>query len=1171
MKNRIFLIMGFGLFVFTGLLFSQETQNTYKYPYAIVPYITHPPVINGKIQKGSLKDFLTITGLVTWDYGGSIVPDIQEAVWYLGYDNKYLYIMMKSPNPPGIWPYSSVVKNQAVYKILFGDHVEIQLAKNREKAGWPGYGFYKIMVNPEGYYTHQWFYNGTPGTSGLWPFAGKIRCFVDKKAWYMEIRADIRSFKENSLDGKKLVVQLVRADEPGGPYYAGWVGTGWMSWSQFGEMLFNRKAPVFRFLHVGNIVKGNMDLKFEVTGQTNKQVPVIIQIKAYNAQNKEIFNETKQSIAEKGKIETIGFQSKLDLSEQGQNRLEIYAYYIQRNKQIPLYIFQAPVIDYTKTFWDAHIVPWLKTKPKGHYNWNFAYWPSYNVAETSLNFNMYGLTKKIESARNFEVVVQGEKDGKSYGSLKGNISDKQASGIIKGLNLPVGNYIAQLTLYNKKGQSVSTREIKFVKKTYPWEHNKLGISDRVIPPYTAIKKINKNTFTVWDRKYLLRNDGLFSSIYSGGGTGIQNILSGKMSFKGEVNNQPVKVANSQFTIKQEKPGKVKLESIGMLGSLKYRVKSHISYDGWYDFNLRLTPTNKTTYINKFYLSIPLWNKVDTIYIQRDSDSVDGGNKFGNLPKGYGLIWSSLDLLPYHDWYGHHWGSFVPIVFLGNGDKGLWWFADKDLNWKQSKHIGCVEIYRNKNGTINLIINIISEKDKIEKPINVHFAFLVDPVKPVPNIRKWEWLGSEYGSDALYQHNTEGYRFYGDSVDGFETTHKDRVALRNMFLEKNWEPKLPGNATAVNERNYSRWVAYNSTLKHEMCAFYGSADLCGLGLPGFKTFGGEWLGQTNWKPQPQTSFIGWTNTEGTLAWKTPRQLTTVGVNWVSSFQEAFIWYYYKLLKDVPFNGTWWDNSSIFTIKYYDPKRQKFEYKFNIFMRRRLTKRLNNICWQLGKPPFWIDNMGVDWSFCQLAWHIENSFYINAPGETMQQQLPVDVFRALTRIKQGIISRLATREQSVPQTEAQIKKQGRSIVAMCLLNGVGTDWWGVDVNFQYIINLINKKVGFFDGAQFLPYWRNKQYLQIYTPKVYASIYRGVGRWKGHAVIVVVSENPEPVNVHFSISNRILYGEKITKIYGLTSQDPFGQYWNSKDNKSEWGEFGNGGKFGISGYGVRFLIVE
>jgi hypothetical protein len=1158
------------LFISTGLVFSQETQNTYKYPYAIVPYITQPPVINGKIQKGSLKNFLAITGMVSFgDWVKSlktIVPNIQQVVWYLGYNNKYLYIMMKSPNPPGIWPYvnPAITTNGRQNLILFEDHVEIQLAKSRKKATYPGIGFYKINVNPKGYYAKHWYFDGTPGTGSAWPFAGKIKCFVDKKAWYMEIAVDIRSFGEKDLTNKKWVIQLLRADQPGGLDFAGWVGSSWMEWSKFGEVKFSNKAPVFRFLSMGHLVHGNMNLQFEVMGQTNKKVPVGIKVNVYNAANKKIFSETKKCIAVKSQIQTINFISKLPLSIQGRNKLKIYAYYLEKGKAKPLYRFQAPVIDYTKTFWDAHIVPWLKTRPKGNYNWDFAYWPGYNVAETSLNFNVFGLPKKIESARNFEVIVQGKKDGKFYGILKGNISDKQASGIIKGLNLPIGNYIAKLTLYNKEGQPVSTREIQFVKKTYPWEHNKLGISDRVIPPYTAIKQINKNTFTVWDRKYILRNDGLFSSIYSGGGTGIQNILSGKMSFKGEVNNQPVKVTNSQLTLRQEKPGKIKLESTGMLGSVKYRVKSHISYDGWYDFNLRLIPTNKTTYINKLYLSIPLWNKVDTIYIQRSGD-IRVGNKFGNLPKGYGLIWSSLDLLPYIDEYGNNWGSFAPIVFLGNGDKGLWWFADKDLNWKQSKHIGCVEVYRNKNGTIKLRINIISEKDKIDKSINIHFAFLVDPVKPVPNIRKWEWGVLKYG------HNTDGYRLYGDSVDGFETTHKDRVALREEFLDPDWKPELTNKKGQG--YGYFRDQAYNDVgVHHEMYVLYGSADLTGLGLPGFKTFGGEWLGQTNWKPQPQTEYTERTNMEGSTRWKTPRQLTTVGVNWVSSFQEAFIWYYYKLLKDVPFNGTWWDNSSVFTIKYYDPKRQKFEYKFNVFMRRRLTKRLNNICWQLGKPPFWIDNMGVDWSFCQDAWHIENDFYTSNPSTTMQQQLPVGPFRAECRIKRGIISRLATRlDNSAPQSEEQIKKVGRSIIAMCLLNDIGTDWWGNDRYFKYIVNIINKEVGFFNGAQFLPYWRNKQYLQIYTPKVYASIYRGVGNWKGHAVIVVVSENSKSVNVHFNISNRILYGKKIKKIYGLTSQDPFGQYWNNKDNKNEWGEFGNAGEFGISGYGVRFLIVK
>ena len=109
---------------------------------------------------------------------------------------------------------------------------------------------------------------------------------------------------------------------------------------------------------------------------------------------------------------------------------------------------------------------------------------------------------------------------------------------------------------------------------------------------------------------------------------------------------------------------------------------------------------------------------------------------------------------------------------------------------------------------------------------------------------------------------------------------------------------------------------------------------------------------NWSPQPQTEYKSRWNMQCTYQWKTPRELTTVGVNVTPSYEDCFVWHHYRLIKNVPVNGTWWDNGSITVIEDYDPEKQEFFRRFNVFTRRRLTKRLATMGWDLGRRPWWI---------------------------------------------------------------------------------------------------------------------------------------------------------------------------------------------------------------------------
>jgi hypothetical protein len=502
------------------------------------------------------------------------------------------------------------------------------------------------------------------------------------------------------------------------------------------------------------------------------------------------------------------------------------------------------------------------------------------------------------------------------------------------------------------------------------------------------------------------------------------------------------------------------------------------------------------------------------------------------------------------------------VFLGTGDKGLWWFAEQNRSWAMSERRSAVEIRRAADG-VDLRINLFAEPVVLREPRTIEFALLADPVKQMPDERRWAW------GRLAYTHNTFGYRYYGGSVDGYENADEDLAGLNALITDPNWtmNPAV-SNANCVNHSRAFRGPLHEGFKQKQRIAVYGSTWMMGGGLPGIETYCGEWMGRMPFRPSPDGDFAGWWNSQTTKAWKTPEELTATGAPPLDSYMNCFVWHHQRLLSRTPINGTWWDNSSIGTFEDYDPRTGEFYSRFNVFARRRVMKRLCNVGWEAGREPWWISNMHVDWSFNQIAWHVENDFYIDNADLTMMEQLHMDEFRALCRLKRGIIHRLHAAVVPGGTTE-QMRRAGRSIVGMCLLHDIGSNrpYQNPDTMvMDGMLKVMDDTVGFFDGAEFVGYWRSAPLVRVGTPGVYASVYRG----KNRAVIVVVSDRREDLDVPFELGADLLPGRKVQRIYDGETGFPMTMHYDYALKQYRLGEF-KAACFGMPDRGVRLLVVE
>ena len=749
--------------------------------------------------------------------------------------------------------------------------------------------------------------------------------------------------------------------------------------------------------------------------------------------------------------------------------------------------------------------------------------------------------------------------------------------------LPDGRYTARAEGLDAQGATLGAAQQPFEVKHYAWEGNRIGCGDRVIPPYTPLETTDRHV-KPWGRDYTIAPSGLPEQIVSQK----QSLLRGPIRLEGVVAGRQAAMAGRRVRITEAAGHKVTFAAHGAVGAIETRVSGFVEYDGWYQVRLELSAAQPVA-VDRLDLVCDLWPGADTIYAQWGDRRSRG--YFGAVPAGDGVVWTS-HMLPSP---GRRWGSFLPVVFLGSGDYGLWWLAESNDGWTQNDRTPCVEIERRPDRR-TLRLRLVAERTTIHRPRAITFAFLVTPVKPMP--KRWRAFAWDW-PEAHYVHDTSGYRYYGDSVDAYALhTPADLKALRQFLL-------LPRRTNP----NYGWWSTRAEALRQgRPLVLYGSTWMLGAGFPEFNTFQPEWHANYNWcRPMPDLTFQGRTNYGGTITWTKPRDLSATGVNFCQSQIDCFIWYHQKLVKQVGLNGTWWDNSSIGQIYDFAPGKGKV-WKWNVFARRQLTKRLATMCWEAGRPPLWLQNMHVDFSWCQVGWHIENDFYIKRAGQDLIDQLPVDHLRAMTRTKGGLIPQLHSRipeagqfvermdqdKAPVPTLEAASRYKGdawdvrramRSIIGMCLLHDIGERGLPAYKPFYQrdrtrALKAMEQAVGFFSGApEFVPYWRSRRVVRCDTPGVYASVYvyrkpPGYADRTPHAqravVVLVNANNADTVVKGFAVEPRAVGLGAVRRLYDAETRDAIPRLYNKKARRYEWGEW-TPGSIMLGRHDYRLLVVE
>jgi len=1096
-------------------------------PVLRVPQLDKPPTMDGKVGADEYARALTFTGIVGNPLGKPfLLPAAQQVTWLLGFHGDMLYIAMRSPHPKGTYP-TGRVKDDDNPDVLWCDHTEIQiLTGKREDAARPGKGFFKIMTNAMGARHDAHLWNGTPGTEDLWSSGGEYKAHVTDSCWEMELSIKAEAVGLKQWDGSTFVLQLVRADDPIGVYFGGLCEGPWMNWKQFAEVTCDAAAPAFHLESLGEPMAGAVDVKLSAFGTGQAPQEVAVEVSAADAGGKSLCQDkvkldAKPGVMASAQIAKSGLAVSDVTIDEGRNWIEVKAVWVDGKTSKTLFHNRMAFMKMSPEWRAKYLDPWLAGRPQGgQWDAGFAHLPYAKMALAKVDVDFFGVPEEARKAQAFTVSVRAKGKKESLASAKGAVAKGAGEALFAVPELADGEYEAVFAL-----DSGPTQTVAFQRKRYPFERNRLGMSNEVIPPYTPIAvnperlalpggrsglpKPEGDLVVVWGRGYEFGPNGLPGRIHAvpptGAAGGIEQILAAPLRFEAAAGGKPLAVEGRGARVASAQPHEAVIEGQSAAPGLALKTSTRVEYDGWCEVTLTLEPAAETT-LDALDFVADIRDSTgdarrppfaaDTLYVQRMGAGID--NSFhGAIPAKPGVCFKSETLWPIARTgpadVKRDWKSFVPVCYFGGADRGLWFFAWSDKGWTLKDKQSALTVERLPDGTARLRVRLIAGPEKIDKPRKLCFAVQASPIKPNdPEYR------TRLGSIA---HDTSGYRYYGDSVDSYALgIDEEYAALRQYLMYGTALQKDP-------DAKYSHWQGRLGKMIREGRAdrvmLYGSQWMTGAGSEEFDSFGGEWLGSNNWKPVPDVKFNGASNYGGTTRWKTPRQMSALRVNWPQSMLDFFVWYHDRLIDKAGINGTWWDNCYAGVVTEYDPELGRLESVWNLYPRRQLCKRLNVIGWERLRPPCWSMNTEVEMAWCQVYWLVEGFWGPDAEDMDVVQhfgsiddhkQKALDFFRAAYRPKGNCMvvkpSYLTHFKSANPQRNAALQN---GVDGVMLLHDAPV------VFDQDLVRKLRYLADYDDPEQclFMGYWQSKPFVTPSATGVAASAYQNVKR-KAAAVV-------------------------------------------------------------------------
>jgi hypothetical protein len=276
--------------------------------------------------------------------------------------------------------------------------------------------------------------------------------------------------------------------------------------------------------------------------------------------------------------------------------------------------------------------------------------------------------------------------------------------------------LVQVTVKDKDGKELKTssQEVALRRYKFPWQDNDVGISDRVIPPWTPVT-VSDGTVGVWNRKLHIDGLGLAGKIDNGG---VDQIASMRLVAVRDGKDVPIQAGKP--TVARQTEAAIDLKGAGSGAGLKLQADTRVEFDGFVLINLTVAPESAPAKVDKLYLEVVLPESEATHFCT----TAGGWSAVHDVTPAY---WSSQSTSS-----GMLVGDFVPYVWLTNSDRAFLWFADSDKGWitDPDGNLPTQQIVR-KDGRATLRVHFIEVPSELSAPLKLTYGYQAFPSRPLP--------------------------------------------------------------------------------------------------------------------------------------------------------------------------------------------------------------------------------------------------------------------------------------------------------------------------------------------------------------------------------------------------------------------------------------------------------
>jgi len=855
-----------------------QTPPDNTLPQIRLPLMQQAPIIDGAIHEDEWSGANRMER-----FGRSGPLSAQKASFWVGGDAQNLYVAVRSETPHGgqILRRANPLPGDTDARSFEDDSIEVYLCPDPDAPA-TGRFVYQGIFNARGAVYDQLFTaNGGQAWRGDW----QIKNSITDDYWDCEIALPWKAIRLNGSPlGKTIGLRIGRNwQRSTGEVQTEWSPLGGMYTvvSTMPRVTWDAQAPVVQVMQLQDAPNQSANIALKVTNPGKAPLKVLSQIDLVPQNSAPTHNKNIIELA-------AGAKQELNIHGSALNNEPI-------DTRIAVTSSDGGIVYYQRNF------SWQINRPQMLWNLDkdaakridtqFAYFPSFNALHVLVdiaNLQQHSDIKSIQLSIRREGSTQNIAQT-MMPPLKNNVSELMRWNIPE---LDEGKYelVTQL-----QGVAMEPQVQGFVRRQFPWEKNKLGLSDAVVPPFTAIKVTGDKVDTVL-RQHQMNGMGLWDQVTADG----QPLLKTPMRLEAVIDGK-VLPASGTLKMTGHTATRATAQATWHAGHLQGSTESIWDYDGVMKSTFTLEPTAQK--VDSLTLVIPLDDRLMPL-MHACTDGIRF-NYAGNVPDGQGTVWDSTKAA-----HNSIIGNYVPYIWVGGQERGLSIFGDNNAGWITDDKVPSQEIVRTPKGALELRSHLIQTSSSWNKPIRITIGFQATPVKPMPeDWRLWTigsagkvkapgqyfqgWLGANYYWGAvtpfsdIYPRNQD-FSIYNELAKTRKTGN-----INEDFIAQ-W---LTGYTLPAGEEGQQLLTTYNN---HVVTAFrvsatqpdgmlvYTNARGVRYDTPEGQTFLNEW----NRDPFPQRQ---WEYASG----------STYDLDPVPSYRDYAAWYWQKML--TTFNdGIYWDN-------------------------------------------------------------------------------------------------------------------------------------------------------------------------------------------------------------------------------------------------------------------------